>query len=199
MNTGYCSIEGCGSPCYGRGYCKFHHQKWWHLGDPVSTFVQRKAKRGEAWRWIIKHVDHKGSDCLIWPFGRAFGYGVINWRGRARPAHNLMCELAHGPAPTPAHVSAHSCGRGRLGCTNPLHVRWATPKENSEDSLIHGVLGTGESHPNAKLDVERALLIYHDPRGPKELSELFGCTPSAISLIRHGHTWSSVTGHKRKA
>ena len=50
--------------------------------------------------------------------------------GRRQSAHRAMCELVHGPAPTPKHQAAHSCHRGCDGCVLPQHLHWATDAEN---------------------------------------------------------------------
>jgi hypothetical protein len=40
-----------------------------------------------------------------------------------------MCELIHGPAPTPEHEASHLCEDEWL-CVNPDHLIWETKKEN---------------------------------------------------------------------
>jgi hypothetical protein len=58
--------------------------------------------------------------------------------GHFERATRVMCKLAHGPAPTPKHHAAHSCGKGHEACINPKHLRWATPRENAADAKLHG-------------------------------------------------------------
>lgn len=49
-------------------------------------------------------------------------------------AARLMCELVHGPAPTPEHEASHLCEEIRLEsnwlCICPDHLIWETKKEN---------------------------------------------------------------------
>lgn len=40
-----------------------------------------------------------------------------------------MCELFHGPAPTPEHEASHLCDQNWL-CVMPFHLIWETKKEN---------------------------------------------------------------------
>jgi hypothetical protein len=90
-------------------------------------------------RWMREHVSHEGDECLIWPMSRhPTGYGNVSVDGIIYYSHRYMCELAHGPAPTPEHEAAHSCGRGHDGCVHPGHLSWKTPAENQADRKVHG-------------------------------------------------------------
>lgn len=87
------------------------------------------SKRGEGKtiKWLRAHTDYSHDWCLIWPFvSKLHGYGQFGYLGKNYYAHRFMCELAHGPAPSPLHEAAHSCGRGHEGCVNPQHLSWKT-------------------------------------------------------------------------
>ena len=94
---------------------------------------------GGGYCWLVAHKDYAGDDCLTWPFSRnQYGYGQLGFQGRGKKANRVMCELAHGKPPTPKHHAAHSCGNGHLGCVNPRHLKWKTPRENQLDRRRHG-------------------------------------------------------------
>jgi hypothetical protein len=63
----------------------------------------------------------------------------------------MMCELVHGPSPSKKHQAAHNCGNGHLGCVNPSHLCWKTPRENSLDMWKHGTMPSCERAPAAKI------------------------------------------------
>jgi hypothetical protein len=112
-------------------------------GRDLSAPIEKRAKYGEPLAFLMSMIGHLGDECVPWPYavggtknGTRPGYGSIIIEGRMRTANNVICELAHGPAPTPEHESAHSC-RNTL-CVNPNHVRWATPGENETDKIAHG-------------------------------------------------------------
>jgi hypothetical protein len=119
-----------------------------------------KKQRGMTGRkpmrlpWLKKHAWFDGDECLYWPFKystigkRDNGGAQVMFKGRYVRAARVMCELAHGPAPTPKHESAHSCGDSR--CFNQKHLRWATKFENEADKDIHGKRPRGV-RVNAKL------------------------------------------------
>jgi hypothetical protein len=143
-----CSIEGCSGATVGRGWCNKHYRRWLNNGDPLNVL----KVHGKLVDWIKRHVDHKGNDCLTWPFGvSSSGSGSVMYKGVHGSASRVMTILAHGEPEGEALESAHSCGNGHLACVNPSHLRWATRSENQRDRLKHGTSSRGENHPKAKL------------------------------------------------
>lgn len=95
--------------------------------------------KGKGIKWLREHVGYQGDDCLVWPFSRRKdGYGQVGVDGFVSKAHNVMCELVHGPAPSRNHMACHECGNGHLGCVHPKHVFWRTHAENMRDMVRHG-------------------------------------------------------------
>lgn len=134
-------------------------------------------------RWIADHMNYPHSDhCLIWPFGRSRGYGSLGRNGKAIKAHRYICELRHGPPPTPQHHAAHSCNRGHDGCVNPNHLRWKTPSENFKEAKPHRKL---------KLLPEQAREI-RDLKGLEletVTAKRFGIAESTVRNIQAGRIW----------
>lgn len=62
--------------------------------------------------------------------------------------HRLVCEVFHGPPPTPAHEVAHADGSRDNNVASNL--RWATRAENQADRVLHGTDLRGGKSPNAK-------------------------------------------------
>jgi len=141
-------------------------------------------------------VSYQGDDCLIWPFVRRGnnGYPILYEHGKKRGAHRFVCIGAHGEPPTPRHEAAHLCGKGHLGCVNPRHLAWKTPKENQADKIIHGVHNRGERNGNAVLTAEKVQEIRSlkttMPR--RELAKIYGVTPQTISKVTTGTGWSHI-------
>ncbi len=145
-----CSIPGCGKGGkIVKGYCKKHYSRWRLHGDPYRYI---RAAAGEAIAKIYEVQGTAHDECVTWPFSRhGDGYGRIVWGGTAMSPARATCMVAHGRPPSPVHQVAHSCGKGHEGCYNPKHLRWATPKENSHDRVIHGTSGAGEENARARL------------------------------------------------
>lgn len=184
-----CSVQDCGKPVYGRGWCKYHHQRWYRRGDPLHA-----PHVGKHERWIAEvALQHHSDECLLWPFGRGnYGYGETCVGERKFGAHRIVCERAHGPAPDGKNDAAHSCGC-RM-CVNPRHLRWASRKENADDMLHHGTKLIGEKHGYAKLteanvrEIRRLKGLVHS----KELAERFGISERYVRGIQERRTWKHL-------
>lgn len=142
-NPKLCSIPDCGKPIKSRGWCTGHYQRWNKHGNPLGG----GTSPGEALRFYREVVlPYDGDECLVWPYATKFdGYGMLWLAGRPHIVSRLVCEDANGPAPTPKHDAAHSCGQGRLGCVAKRHLSWKTRLENVADSIAHGTFVTVKS------------------------------------------------------
>lgn len=190
---GCCSVEGCIKPARCRFLCKTHYERWRRFGHPT---IGGKTPTGAAQDFLARAVSHNDTEnCLMWPFCRSGnGYGQVQQNGRKRIASRVICELAHGPPPTPFHHAAHSCGNGHLGCVNPHHLEWKTPSENiGVDRERHGRTARGERSGTAKLtqrqvDQIRSLL---GKKPQRVIGQMFGVSESAICHIHAGRCWRS--------
>lgn len=191
-----CKIPACGNGGkLSRGWCGKHYATFLRHGDPTKRVKMGPKGRPANSRmpWLEAQVGFAGQECLTWPFLRnQSGYGIIRSpTGRTR-ASRVMCELAHGPAPSNRHEAAHSCGNGHEGCVNPRHLRWATRQENARDAIGHGTWVHGETVGNSKLtesDV-RAIRTLAGKVLQREIAERFGVSRKAIGLIISGKNWA---------
>ncbi len=181
-----CSIEGCGKKHKARGLCEFHSDRLKRgapLDDPSSH-----ASRGRPMAFLSDLVGTTEQECIPWPFARGkHGYGHLKIGKSERGAHRIMCILAHGEPTFPRAEAAHECGHGHLGCVNPNHLSWKTPKANKADMLVHGTRQRGTALPWTKLDEDKVRQI-------RRLS-IEGVPQSAIAAmfgIRQGSTWRVI-------
>lgn len=156
--------------------------------------VPKHKGSGFGIRWLMAHRCWEGDECLIWPLGcNERGYGFISFNGKIRKAHRMMCEVAHGPPPTPLHHAAHSCGRGNAGCVNPRHLSWKTPSENQQDMVKHGT-ARKPGTPRYKLTPEKVATIrtLKGTKSQSEIGKMFGVNREIISRILSGKAWSHI-------
>lgn len=189
-----CTVKGCGKPFLARGWCRAHYLRWRKYGEPEGE----SARRRRPLKWLLERLCADSDECLLWPFGRTgMGYAALYPDGeRQVMAHRWVCERVHGPQPDGKPWVAHSCGNGHLGCVNPRHLRWATPKENGEDRVAHGKAPRGSGHLSARLSETEALAIYalKGSVSHREAARRFGVTHGAVSAIWAGRAWAWLTG-----
>lgn len=142
-----------------------------------KEFQQRG--RGAAIKFLRAHVSHQGVMCLEWPMSRLpNGYGTLGFERKIHYAHRLMCQLAHGPAPSKDHEAAHSCGN--RGCVNPHHLSWKTRAGNQYDRRLHGTMRSGRKLSKRQWDEIRGLKGKLTQR---EIAARYGVTFQNISAI----------------
>ena len=189
---GKCTVDNCdkSSRAEKGGLCWMHYLRKWRHGDVNH---KERAANNEPSAWIREVALHyAGDDCLTWPHATmSNGYGSTLMDGRNQPAHRVVCKLAHGNPPTKRHYACHECGNGHLGCVNPKHLSWKTPKQNCEDTLKHGTRNRGERQGHCKLTESnvREIRILAGQLTQKEIGERFGVTRMTVSAIITRANW----------
>ncbi len=120
-----CAIESCERPCYGRGWCTLHYQRWERTGDPRHGTKTHPASISERFWSKVRDV----GGCWVWTAAirKTDGYGVFNAMGKIVPAHRYAYEEMRAEVP-PGLVLDHLC-RNRA-CVNPWHVEPVTDAVN---------------------------------------------------------------------
>ncbi|NSY17215.1 hypothetical protein [Neorhizobium sp. AL 9.2.2] len=146
-------------------------------------------------RWIDEvAMAYEGDQCLPWPFGQdGQGRGSVCIDGKHKKPHRIICERAHGQPESPDLFAAHSCGNGHLGCCTKKHLRWATPAENTMDSMMHGTFLVGENSPHAKIeemDVHMIRALSEKGFSQKQIARRFAISPQQVAKIALRKKWS---------
>jgi hypothetical protein len=137
----------------------------------------------------LAHDDDKS--CLIWPYYFDKVGARISVDGVCNSVCRIVCERIYGAPPSPKYQVAHSCGKAHLGCVNPHHLRWDTPKGNNADKLLHGTHNRGERHALHILTEQDVFEIrkLEMRMSNVEIGRLFGVTDGAIRCVLSGRTW----------
>lgn len=148
---------------------------------------------GQARAWVeaLLQDPEDTDDCILWPFARSAGYGVVRFQGQKRLVHVLVCEHFHGPRP-PSMEACHS-HTGDPHCVNPRHLRWDSHATNMADLTTHGTQPRGERHGMARLtevDVGQIRQRYASGGFTQQaLAQEFGVSRPHISDIVRGRKW----------
>jgi len=183
-----CSVLGCCRKRHSYGYCSMHSKRFKRHGDPLGG----RTFDGEPSAWLDDHMKYEGDDCVSWPFAKCSnGYPQMVVSRKRKYVTRIICEMVHGPAPSPRHEAAHSCGNGHLSCVTKAHISWKTPIENSADKEMHGTVLRGASQNGAKL-TENDVREIRKLKGKftyDVIAEMFGVSPGAISGVFSGRNW----------
>lgn len=187
-----CSIESCDNKHKAYGFCEKHADRLKKYGDPLAG----PTPHGEPMRWIKSMSEHKGDECLIWPYSRnKRGYASMRLNGKTTGAYRMMCEIVNGPPTHSKNECAHSCGKGHEGCINPNHLRWANREENQQDRFIHGTDSQGARCGMSKLsdDKVKEIILLKGKFTTREIAKMYGVHNATISSIHLGKSWRHIT------
>lgn len=151
---------------------------------PISS--PDNPHRSPLMQWINQHREHRGQECLFWPFVRnSAGYATYGREGKIYYVHRYMCEFTHGPGE--GLQAAHSCGNGDKGCVNPQHVSWKSPSDNQKDRDTHGT--SMRNYGRWKLTAAQVIEIRAADETPSHLARKYGVSEANIRQIKSGKTW----------
>lgn len=116
-----------------------------------------------------------------------------NYKPKRCQVSRLVCEAFHGPPPTQEHQAAHN--DGNTINNNYKNLRWATPKENSNDIEIHGTRAFGDKIPHSKLSeaqVTEIINLIMAGMTDVDIALHYGVRKGCILEIRRLKSWRRV-------
>ena len=180
MTTKKCSVDGCGSKHFARGFCAKHYKVFWRIGKPIAD---RECFHGTPEERFWHYTHKKGIDeCWEWAGNKdKDGYGMMRAGKHMLRPHRFSYELHNGKVADGLFV-LHSCNNP--ACVNPNHLRAGTQTDNMQDRIRSGNCPTGEKHPMAKVSDEQVLQILASNCIYKEIAMQFGISISQVQNIK---------------
>lgn len=125
------------------------------------------------------------------------GYQAVNLcregACQTKHLHVLVCEVFHGPRPTPKHQAAHrDDDKANIAASN---LYWATPLENHADRRRNGRILRGEQIGRATLrefEVVQMKALAKSGAMLKDIASKFGVNPNTVGRIVSGKRWAHV-------
>lgn len=120
--------------------------------------------------------------------------GVVGGKFKSFYVHRLVAKAFLPPPDNPERtVVAHNDG----DCKNnkASNLRWASPLENSQDTIKHGTQQHGERSVHAKLNDISVIEIREKIASGavlQRLAEEYGVMASTISSIKHRRYWKHI-------
>lgn len=108
------------------------------------------------------------------------GYGLFQWEGRMRPAHELALTFTTGEVRAPSFDTCHSCHNPP--CCNPNHLRFDTRQGNVDDCVA-----AGRNYKPRKLTDEQVAAIrqrIENGARQQDLAKQYGVCEATITDIK---------------
>lgn len=190
-----CSIPGCFTVHFGKGYCQKHWKRLVKNGDPEKYGKFERVSGNMTKRIMARVKVNEQTDCWEWQgYKCKKGYGRITISsGKYVLVHRYMYEHCVGKIPDGLFV-CHSCDNPK--CCNPEHLWVGTDSDNQQDSIEKGRKNApcGEKHWKSKItNKERKLIVKEYTLGnvgtralAKKLGISRGMVMTAIKLDKKG-------------
>lgn len=107
--------------------------------------------------------------------------------------HTLVCEVFHGPKPTPIHQAAHRDDDKDNNTKDNLY--WATPLQNHADRRRNGGILVGSRIGRSTLkedDIVQMFDLREQGLLCREIAERFGVQRHTVSRILQGKRWGHM-------
>lgn len=107
----------------------------------MSCIVPKMSERVKYfYEMMVKETD----ECIVWPYGKSWGYGTLLIRGKNYRVHRLALEYHGGKSPKDKPLALHApviCHN--TACFNYRHLRWGNSKDNGSDMFLDGTTNLG--------------------------------------------------------
>ena len=194
-----CKNDGCNKDASRKAHGRAGYCRSCYTYAPKEKITYKKAAPGSGEKCIKEIVERSLIDpcdeCIIYPYSKnKGGYGKLVYKGKDFRAHRLSLILysgenykdknaAHGPCHNPS-------------CVNPLHLYWASNKENAQDRKRDGTHFYSELHPMSKLDKELVSLIKYDlvlsTLTIDKIAKKYQISKYTVYRIKNNISWSEV-------
>lgn len=189
-----CTIEGCGKPHLGRGWCSKHYERWRKYGDPLKV-VQHQLHGATLLERFEANVLRSSGGCWEWTGYRdENGYGRLNINGTPVLAHRISWDLFKRRKIGEDHA-LHRCDNPP--CVNPDHLFRGDQIANTADKMKkkRHKFGTshGSDHGMSKLNEDQIRAILASSESPQTIAGKYDISRRHVRDIQARKVWRHLT------
>jgi hypothetical protein len=156
----------------------------------ISNFGSVRSKA----RWFeCSYGIRKYGDAVLKPVKNNRGYAIVNLTmpgvRKQVTVHRLVLEAF---SRTKHHSDVCRHLNGNKLDNSISNLVWGTPKENSSDSMRHGVLLVGEQNNLSRFSAETILAIITSTKKTSELVAEYGVSRTHVKRIRRHECWKHL-------
>ena len=146
--------------------------------------------------WSFKYNKVSGSKLRLLSDKKGYLYVMLWCRRVKKPrrlrVNRLICELFHGPPPSPKHQARHLNGIKKDN--RPSNLSWGTQKENEDDKIRLNKQALGIKNGAHKLteDQVRQIRLLCHRKSSRFLAAMFDVSHPNILKIIHRKTWKHI-------
>lgn len=158
-------------------------------GD-IKSLERYSLKDGRPYQFLREKI------LKPWRDTRGYVQVYLCKNGKSKPVgvHRIVAKAFLN---NPENKKTVNHKNGDLQDNRVSNLEWATQKENNRHAWETGLMNSrkGETHPNAKLNVDKVRQIKYalsEGVAQAELSRRFKVSPSSIQQIVNGKAWRHV-------
>ncbi len=157
----------------------------------ITTSVISQADIDRFMSYVQIQLD---TDAWLWTGGiSSNGYGAFWYQGATVSAHRFSYLIRHGYIPDQWMVCHKHEELGKHN-VNPDHLFIGTHKDNMQDAAEKGRMPYGSDNAASKITPADAHAIVNDTRTVEIIGQQYGISGVAVSKIKRGDIWQSITG-----
>ena len=175
----------------------------------IFVYINLKKVKMEVWKKVVENDKYEVSNLgnvkslhrgiILKQSTLTAGYKQVSLSKDGKVVSRLVHRLvAQAFLPNPEDKPEVNHINGVKTDNNINNLEWSTRSENQLHSITAGLRSAeGTKNSQAKLNDEKALLIFNDTRMYKEIAAEYSVSVGTICDIKRGRSWTHVTGLKK--
>jgi HNH endonuclease len=185
-----CSVDGCDSKHYARGWCRIHYSRWRSTGDPLH---EKEPTEGCSIGGCERSHYARGYCKLHWS----------RWKRHGDPAVLLKTSKYESVTPECKVDGCEKLAKGGRGWCQTHYQRWYARSDRSDPAVAKVILGPEGDQFWAKVNKDGPVPAYKPELGPCWIWTAgvdghgygqFGLKKSTKAVRAHRYSFEAIVG-----